>query len=38
VNNQLGHWYDEPITEVDEQALLALEFRIQELQRHQAKK
>jgi hypothetical protein len=35
VNNQLGHWYDEPITEVDEQSKLALEFRIQELERKQ---
>jgi conjugative transposon TraM protein len=35
VNNQLGHWYDEPATEVDEQSRLALEFRIQELERKQ---
>jgi conjugative transposon TraM protein len=35
VNNQLGHWYDEPATEVDEQSKLALEFRIQELERKQ---
>ncbi|GHU68026.1 conjugative transposon protein TraM [Bacteroidia bacterium] len=35
VNNQLGHWYDEPATEMDEQSQLALEFRIQELERKQ---
>ncbi|GHT68197.1 hypothetical protein AGMMS50239_32760 [Bacteroidia bacterium] len=35
VNNQLGHWYDEPATEMDEQSQLALEFRIQELERIQ---
>ncbi len=33
VNKQLGAWYDQPATEEDEQSKLALEFRIQELER-----
>lgn len=33
VNKQLGAWYDQPVTEEDEQSKLALEFRIQELER-----
>lgn len=33
VNRQLGNWYDVPATEVDEQAQLALEWRVQELER-----
>ena len=33
VNRQLGTWYEQPATEVDEQAQLELEFRIQELER-----
>lgn len=32
INKQLGAWYEQPATEVDEQAQLALEFRIQELE------
>ena len=33
VNRQLGAWYEQPATEVDEQAQLEMEFRIQELER-----
>lgn len=33
INKQLGAWYDQPATEVDEQSQLALEWRIQELER-----
>ncbi len=33
INRQLGSWYDEPATEVDEQAQLAVEWRVQELER-----
>lgn len=33
INKQLGSWYEEPATQVDEQAQLAVEFRIQELER-----
>lgn len=33
INRQLGAWYDEPATEADEQAQLAIEWRIQELER-----
>jgi conjugative transposon TraM protein len=33
INKQLGAWYDQPATEVDEQSQLALERRIQELER-----
>lgn len=33
INRQLGAWYEEPATEVDEQAQLAVEYRIQELER-----
>lgn len=33
INRQLGAWYDQPATEVDEQSQLALEWRIQELER-----
>lgn len=33
VNRQLNNWYDEPATQADEQAQLALEWRIQELER-----
>ncbi|GHT57743.1 conjugative transposon protein TraM [Bacteroidia bacterium] len=33
VNRQLGNFYEEPATKVDEQAQLALESRIQELER-----
>jgi len=33
INKQLGAWYDQPATEVDEQSQLALEGRIQELER-----
>ena len=33
INKQLNNWYDKPATEVDEQAQLALEWRIQELER-----
>lgn len=35
INKQLGAWYEQPATEVDEQAQLALEWRIQELERKQ---
>ncbi len=38
VNRQLGSWYNQPATEVDEQAQLALEWRIQELERQLAEK
>lgn len=33
VNRQLDAWYEQPATEVDEQSQLALEWRIQELER-----
>lgn len=33
VNRQLNEWYEQPATEVDEQSQLALEWRIQELER-----
>ncbi|KAF5054103.1 Conjugative transposon, TraM [anaerobic digester metagenome] len=33
VNRQLDNWYNQPATEVDEQAQLALEWRIQEMER-----
>lgn len=33
INRQLGEWYEQPATEVDEQAQLAVEWRIQELER-----
>lgn len=33
INRQLGSWYEEPATEVDEQAQLAVEWRVQELER-----
>jgi len=33
INRQLGTWYDQPATEVDEQSQLAMEWRIQELER-----
>lgn len=33
INRQLGHWYEEPVTEVDEQVQLELESRVQELER-----
>ncbi len=33
INRQLGSFYEQPATEVDEQAQLALEWRIQELER-----
>lgn len=33
VNRQLDNWYDQPATEIDEQSQLALEWRIQELER-----
>lgn len=33
INRQLGQWYEQPATEVDEQAQLAVEWRIQELER-----
>lgn len=33
INRQLGEWYEQPATEVDEQAQLAIEWRIQELER-----
>lgn len=33
INRQLGSWYNEPATEPDEQAQLAVEWRIQELER-----
>lgn len=33
VNRQLGNFYEQPATEADEQAQLALEWRIQELER-----
>lgn len=33
VNRQLENWYDQPATEIDEQSQLALEWRIQELER-----
>lgn len=33
INRQLGSWYEEPATEEDEQAQLAVEWRIQELER-----
>lgn len=33
VNRQLDSWYNQPATEVDEQAQLAMEWRIQELER-----
>jgi conjugative transposon TraM protein len=35
VNTQVRQWYDEPIVEPDEQAGLALEWRIEELERKQ---
>jgi conjugative transposon TraM protein len=38
VNRQLGAWYEQPATEVDEQAQLELEFRIQELERQLTEK
>lgn len=33
INRQLGHWYEEPATEEDEQSQLELEWRVQELER-----
>lgn len=33
ISRQLGNWYDEPATEVDEQSQLELEWRVQELER-----
>ncbi|RHO65603.1 conjugative transposon protein TraM [Parabacteroides sp. AF48-14] len=33
INRQLGSWYDRPATEQDEQAQLAVEWRVQELER-----
>ena len=33
INKQLGEWYEQPATEIDEQSQLALEWRIQELER-----
>ena len=33
INRQLGAWYEQPATEQDEQAQLAVEWRIQELER-----
>lgn len=36
INRQLGSWYEEPATEVDEQAQLAVEWRVQELERRLA--
>ncbi len=33
INRQLGAWYEQPATEEDEQAQLAVEWRIQELER-----
>ncbi|KAA6315519.1 hypothetical protein EZS27_034031, partial [termite gut metagenome] len=33
INKQLGAWYEQPATEEDEQSQLALEWRIQELER-----
>lgn len=33
INRQLGEWYEQPAVEVDEQAQLAVEWRIQELER-----
>lgn len=33
INRQLGSWYEEPATEVDEQTQLAVEWRVQELER-----
>lgn len=33
INRQLGEWYEQPATEVDEQAQLAIEWRMQELER-----
>ena len=33
VNRQLGAWYEQPAVEMDEQAQLAIEWRIQELER-----
>lgn len=36
INRQLGSFYEQPATDVDEQAQLALEWRIQELERQLA--
>lgn len=33
INKQLGEWYEQPATEIDEQSQLAIEWRIQELER-----
>ena len=33
INKQLGEWYEQPATEIDEQSQLAMEWRIQELER-----
>jgi conjugative transposon TraM protein len=33
INRQLGAWYEQPATEVDEQSQLELQWRIQELER-----
>lgn len=33
VNRHLENWYDQPATEIDEQSQLAMEWRIQELER-----
>ncbi|KAA6335775.1 hypothetical protein EZS27_016010 [termite gut metagenome] len=33
INKQLGAWYEQPVTKEDEQSQLALEWRIQELER-----
>ena len=33
INKQLGEWYEQPTTEIDEQSQLAMEWRIQELER-----
>ncbi len=38
INNQMDNFYDQPATEVDEQSQLALEFRIQELERKETEK
>lgn len=38
VNRQLSNWNEQPATQVDEQAQLALEWRIQELERQLQKK
>jgi conjugative transposon TraM protein len=33
INRQLGTWYEQPATEVDEQSQLAVQWRLQELER-----